>query len=255
MKKTIILGATSGMGKALALKLAGENYSVGITGRREGLLHELAARHPDKFIPMVIDISDPFTPSKLEQMVQVMGGLDLLILAAGIGIPYEPLNSSVTQQIIRTNVMGFTLVIDWAVDYFLKKGSGHLVSFSSIAGIRGCGIDPAYCASNAFKMNYLEGVRQLIDKTNHSVHLTDIRPGFIEKPDTKIENRFWIYSMDKATEQIYRSILDKKRVVYISRRWGAVATMMNMIPGNIYSRLMSPYIKPNGYGKKKVVSQ
>ncbi len=231
------------MGRELAILFAKNNYKVGIIGRRENLLIELTHTYPDAFIAQILDISKSEAPIVLDSLVRKLGGLDILVMTAGFGEPYERLNNHVTQKIIQINVTGFTNVIDWGLNLFIKQGKGHLVSFSSVAGIRGFGIDPAYCASNSFQMNYLEGLRQNIHNTELPISITDVRPGFVEKNTSGVKTRFLITSLDKATQQIYQSIIKKKKVVYVSRRWAIVALLLTIIPRKLYLKILSQYIR------------
>ena len=90
MKKIIIIGATSGIGRGLAEVYSQEDYLIGITGRRENLLEEVCARDKDKLFYQVCDITDTqATISSLETLTQKMGGMDILIICAGTVIsPY-----------------------------------------------------------------------------------------------------------------------------------------------------------------------
>ncbi|MCF8379575.1 MAG: SDR family NAD(P)-dependent oxidoreductase [Bacteroidales bacterium] len=253
MQKAIVIGATSGMGKELAIKLSNNGYKVGIVGRRGMLLQKMLDSNPNAFVAQTLDISDKETPYVLENLVRSLGGLDLLVITAGFGEPYERLNNHITQKIININVLGFTNVVDWGLNFFLNQGNGHFVSFSSVAGIRGNGIDPAYCASNSFQMNYLEGLRMSIHQTGLPVHVTDIRPGFVEKSTTGVETRFWVTSLEKATNQIYTAILREKRIVYVSPRWRVIAFLLKFIPTTLYVKLLSRYLVPVKMKPSKLV--
>ena len=244
MKKAIVVGATSGMGKELAQLLAKNNYRVGIIGRRENILNEMVASQPESFIARAYDISKAETSAVLKDLTDELGGLDLMVVTAGFGEPYQRLNNNITRKIININIIGFTYITDWVLDFFLKQGHGHLVSFSSIAGMRGFGVDPAYSASNAFQMNYLEALRQNIYQSGVPIHITDVRPGFVEKSTSGVKTRFWITPLEKATRQIYSAIQRKRKIVYISKRWIILAFLLSIIPTTLFLKLISPYVKP-----------
>lgn len=109
MKKVIIIGATSGIGKGLAQKLAEENYVVGITGRRTELLNELKSEKPNLFYPKTFDITDTNKiVENLEELTKELGGLDLLIISSGTGDLNEKLDYEIEKRTIETNVTGFT---------------------------------------------------------------------------------------------------------------------------------------------------
>jgi NADP-dependent 3-hydroxy acid dehydrogenase YdfG len=122
MKRAIIVGATSGIGKGLAQKLTDENYLVGITGRRLELLNELKSQKPNFYYTKSFDITDTNKiVENLEILTKELGGLDLLIISSGIGYLNEGLDYKIEKRIIETNVTGFTCIADWAFNYFEKK--------------------------------------------------------------------------------------------------------------------------------------
>ena len=126
MKKAIIIGASSGIGKELAILLADNGYKVGITGRRTELLNELMNKKPDSFLTKTFNITDPkISIEKLNELVTELGGLDLLVISAGIGDINESLDFEIEKLTIDTNVIGFTSIADWTFNYFEKQEFGH----------------------------------------------------------------------------------------------------------------------------------
>jgi short-subunit dehydrogenase len=157
MKKAIIIGATSGIGKGLAERFAANNYKVGITGRRKELLLELKDENPDAYLTKVLDVTNTRAAiQQLEELIDELGGLDLFVISSGIGEINEALDFEIENQTIDTNIVGFTCIADWTFNYFEKQQSGHLVVISSIGGIRGSHQAPAYNASKAYQINYTE---------------------------------------------------------------------------------------------------
>ena len=115
MKKVIIVGATSGIGKELAILFAENNYLVGITGRRTKLLEELKAENPEKYLIKTFDITETNTSTiKLQELVFELGGLDMIVISSGTGEINEQLDFNVEKQTIDTNISGFTCIADWA---------------------------------------------------------------------------------------------------------------------------------------------
>lgn len=238
MKKAIIVGASSGIGKELAQILVRDGYRVGITGRRLDLLGELKAQNPDSYSISSFDIrKTESSVVKLDQLTAELGGLDLLIISSGTGDINPNLDFHIESTTIDTNVTGFTCVADWTFNYFLKQGRGHLVAISSIAGIRGSAEAPAYNASKAYQINYLEGLRQKAAKSNRPIHITDIRPGLVNTAMAKGEGLFWVMPVEKAARQIYKAITKKKRVATVTRRWRIVALLLRLLPRYIYDRI------------------
>ncbi|MGK7395052.1 MAG: SDR family NAD(P)-dependent oxidoreductase [Candidatus Cyclobacteriaceae bacterium M3_2C_046] len=236
--KVIIIGATSGMGKALAEILVANNYKVGITGRREALLNELVKKYPNQVIARPIDIQDTVnTLQQLTELKTALGGLDLLVISAGIGDMNPQLDFTIEHQTIATNVIGFTAIADWAFRVFSQQQSGHLAAITSIAGIRGGRHAPAYNASKAFQINYLEGLRQRASHGKMSIVITDLRPGFVATDMAKGEGLFWVMPVQKAARQIFTAIKRKKKVAYITTRWGIIAGVLRLIPRTMHKNM------------------
>lgn len=224
-KKAIIIGATSGIGRSLATLLARNNYQVGVTGRREALLRESGLEYQQMD---VTDTTDALR--KLEALVALLGGLDLLVFSSGTGDINQTLDFEIEKRAIDVNVTGFTAIVDWAYRYFDRQGNGHLVAISSIAGLRGGADAPAYNATKSYQINYLESLRLKASKTRNSICITDVRPGFVDTAMAKGEGLFWVLPVEEAVRQIYRAIYRKKKVLYISKRWGFLAFLLKRLP-------------------------
>ena len=238
MGKAIIIGATSGIGKSLAEILLGEDYLVGVTGRREDLFQSIQVQELSKVVFRKMDVRDLSTIESIcNELVSQMGGLDLLIISAGIGEQNNNLNFDVENSVIKTNIQGFTCVADWAMRYFKEQGYGHLVNISSIAGIRGNGIAPSYNATKAYQINYLEGLRINVKEYGSSITVTDVRPGFVDTAMAKGQGLFWVAPVQKAAEQIVEAIKQKKQVVYITKRWWLIGLLLRIIPFSILKRV------------------
>ena len=237
-KKAIVVGATSGIGRQLAVILAENNYKVGITGRRLGLLTELKATNPGVYFISDFDVSNiAEVPEKLQQLVDELGGLDLLVLSSGAGKVNPKLDHGIEKYTNEVNVMGFTVVADWAFNYFDVQGFGHFAAITSVAAIRGSRQAPAYNASKAYQVNYLEGLTQRAGNLKKPIYIADIRPGFVDTPMAKAEKLFWVASVNKAANQIFKAIENKRSVVYITKRWRLVGFLFRMIPGFLYKKL------------------
>jgi short-subunit dehydrogenase len=236
-KKVIVIGASSGIGLEIANIYVSLGWKVGITGRRIELLNELQAAHPSQVIASCFDVMGNENISKLNELIQALGGLDVLIYNAGYGEPSKELNTEIEQTITRTNVNGFVDIVSFAFNYFTRKGSGQIVLTSSVAALRGNGWSPAYSASKAFMSNYAEGLNIKAAKMKKNIVVTDIRPGFIDTKMGQGPGRFWVAPPYKAAKQIVYAISKKKRVAYVTRRWWLVAQVMKVVPYSIYRRL------------------
>jgi len=238
MKKAIVIGATSGIGRGLAKILVENNYQVGITGRRTHLLEEIKAENPSKYITKTIDTTDLISiTNKLTELCNELGGLDLLIISSGTGDINPELNFEIEKRTIDTNVSGFTLIAGWAFNYFLQQKQGHIVVISSIAGLRGSRMAPSYSATKAYQLNYCESLRQKANKLPFKITVTDIRPGLIDTDMAKGDGLFWVMPVEKACKQMYSAICNKRKVVYVTKRWGLLARLMKIIPQYLADRM------------------
>ena len=211
---------------------------MGVTGRREELFHSIKTQETSKIVYRKMDVQDLSTiEPTCNELVCQMSGLDLLIISAGIGDENKNLNFDVVHSVIKTNIQGFTCIADWSLRYFNKQGYGHLVNISSIAGIRGNGIAPSYNATKAYQINYLEGLRINAKENGSRITITDARPGFVNTAMAKGEGLFWVAPVKKAAKQIFEAIKQKKKVVYITKRWWLIALLLRIIPFSILKRI------------------
>ena len=238
-RKVIIIGATSGMGQALAERFTADGHMVGITGRREALLRELSAARPESYRMAAFDVTDSATCiERLSALVVAMGGVDVIVISAGGGDINLMLDFEVERRVIDLNIRAFTQMADWAFNYFMEQGHGQLAAITSVAGMRGSRRAPGYCASKAYQINYLEGLRQKAAREATDVVVTDICPGFVDTTaGAKSYERLWEASVSEAARQIYRGLQRRRHKVYVTRRWRFVAWLYRQLPGWLHARL------------------
>ncbi len=238
MKKAIVIGATSGIGKSIAEILLQNDYTVGVTGRRVEMLQSLKEKNPDKICFCQMDVQDVSAVESIcNNLVDQLGGLDLFIISAGIGDENKCLDFSIENNVIKTNVQGFTCLADWGMQYFKKQGHGYLVNISSIAGLIGNGEAPSYNATKAFQINYLEGLRLNADKSGAEIYVTDVRPGFVDTDMAKGDGLFWVASVEKAAQQILAAMQRKKKIVYVTKRWRMIGFLLKIMPYSLLRKL------------------
>ena len=238
MKKAIIIGATSGIGKELAKMFSQNDYVVGIVGRRSELFPELQKEIPTEIYFKRIDVAKTSEAMNLlGELIKEMGGVDIIVISSGVGFISPDLNWEQEKETIDVNISGFTAMANVAFKYFCKRSSGQIVGISSIAAIRGSGDSPAYNASKAFISNYLEGLRQKTSKLKIPIVVTEIQPGFVNTAIAKGEGLFWVASPEKAAKQIFRAIESKKRHAYITKRWRIIAWLLMIRPYWLYNKL------------------
>ncbi len=238
MKKAIIIGGTSGVGRGLAEKLVENNWTVGITGRRKELLSEIKSSAKNQIITQEHDIREiESSDEKMGLLFAQLGEVDLVIVSSGISELNQKLDWEIENNVIQTNVNGIAKVYEFVFSKFRKQGHGHLVGISSIAALRGNRHGPSYSASKAFQANYLEALRCIAKKEKLNIKITDVQPGFIDTPMAKGDGLFWVAPVKKASNQIYSAILKNKRKVYVTKRWRFIAWILGLVPNWLLEKM------------------
>lgn len=237
-KKIIIVGATSGIGREMALIYLSQGHLLGLTGRRGWLLDELKAQFPNQVTTACFNVQDAGVVNYLNNLNKAMEGFDLLIYNAGVGYPSKDLNVDAEVKTTLTNVNGFVATVNYAFTHFLQQGHGQLAIISSIAGLQGNSWTPAYSASKAFASNYAKSLNMKAFRMKTNIVVTDIRPGFINTKDAEGVSRFWAATPVKAAKQIVNAIDKKKRVAYITKRWWLVAQLLKVLPYPVAKRIL-----------------
>lgn len=234
--KIIIMGATSGLGRALAETFASRGVRIGIAGRSANKLKELEQKYPGCVVSEIIDITRPEAKLGLTRLIEKMGGLDLYIHVAGIGGANPGLNSEEEVKVVNTNASAFARMISCAYNYFRSTGrSGQIAAITSISATRGIGDMAAYSASKAFAVAYMEALSQLSHKQNAGVVFTDIQPGWIRTPLLRKDK---IYPMEMTLSHvvplILKAIAEKRRVAVIDWRWKLLKKAWRRMPERLW---------------------
>jgi short-subunit dehydrogenase len=228
----IIIGASSGIGMELAKLLVKEGHTTYITGRRADRLEALQTEAPQLYRTKVFDITDlTASETAFREMVADLGTVDLVVVNSGWGDLNKKLDWAIENTVIQTNVVGATHLCVLAMQVFYAQNKGHLVGVSSIAGLIGGRLNPAYNASKAFLSNYLHGLRLAVQSRKQPITVTDIRPGFVRTDLVKGDNVFWMQPVDKAARQIWGAIKAKKKKAYITKRWALFGWLTKHISG------------------------
>lgn len=238
MKRVIIIGASSGIGRELARIYAREGCALGLAARRLDLLEQLAHELGEQPVAMQMDVSlTEEAAATLETLIQALGGMDLLIISAGTGHINPGLEWQYESDTIDVNVRGFAALAGAAMQYFLRQGSGHLAAISSVAALRGSAGSPAYNASKAFISNYMEGLACKAKASGKPIAVTDIRPGFVDTAMAQGDGLFWVAPSEKAARQIARIIVRRKPYGYVTKRWALIAFLLSIMPKRLYVSL------------------
>ena len=234
----IIIGATSGIGKALYEKYAADGNHIGIVGRRTHLLDELQQQHPECTITATADITKQDEVERaIHYFTKELGHVDLAIVCSGTGEINPTLDYALERPTLYTNVMGWTYVIDTLFHLFEQQAHGHLVAITSAGGLRGEPMAPAYSATKAYQINYMEALCKKAFKAGGKVIVTDICPGLVNTAMAKGEGLFWVMPVEKVASQISAAIRKRKSKVYVTKRWHVLAIINKNLPFTLYKRM------------------
>ena len=235
MKKAIIIGASSGIGKGISLELLSKNYKIAISARRKNRLDKIKKINSENVLVYEFDSSTEKNNELLDSMIKDLGRVDLIIYCSGIGIINKELDYLKDKKVNNLNVAGFTQVVTYAFNYFIKNGGGHIVNISSVASEIGNGLATSYNASKAYQANYFQGLRFKAFKLKLPIYLTDVRPGFVDT-DILMGNKdklIWVAPLEKACRQIISGIERKSKVLYITKRWKIISLLIKIFPEKI----------------------
>jgi short-subunit dehydrogenase len=233
MKKAIVIGSSTGIGRALAVVLGENGYEIGLAGRKIELMQELQGEIPQRTYVKAMDLAQVEASRRaLKELIDEMGGADLIVINAGVGGQEPTWEEEV--QMLAVNVVGFAAMGRMALEYFAERGGGHIVGISSISALRG--VATAYSSTKAFDSTYLEGMQFQADRLGVDIRVTDVKPGFVDTPMTQgRSNLFWVASPEKAARQIYDAIGKRKRHVYVTKRWRLMGWVMKLLPYRVAS--------------------
>lgn len=237
MKRIIIIGASSGLGKELAQHHIRAGNIVGIGGRRENLLEEIRAINPKNVFIKKIDTRKPQAKDELISLIEEMGGMDVFVYCSGVGYINKKLDFEKEMQTVEVNVYGFTQLVNVAYHYFTKRGSGHIVGVASVAGERTLSRCPAYSATKRYNIMYLKAIRQLAEKNKYNIRVTTVMPGFIKTDMVKFHYPL-MTNLDKGGKLLFKAIEKGKKKTFIPGYWGLISLFMYIIPSFIWKKII-----------------
>lgn len=241
--KAIVVGASSGIGEAIARELAAEGTAVALVARREQELHRLAnalrETNPDVFSYAHDVVRFDDTPALFDRIVNDLGGLDLLVYAAGVMPEVEEGEYSFEKdrQMIEVNVLGAMAWCNPAAARFEAAQTGTILGLSSIAGERGRRGNPAYCTSKAAMTTYLESLRNRLSR--YGVNVVTVKPGFVDTRMTQgKKGLFWLVSArEAASTSLALAKTPGSPSAFVPWRWTLVAFIIRLIPSFVFKKL------------------
>ncbi|HZT40832.1 MAG TPA: SDR family NAD(P)-dependent oxidoreductase [Chthonomonadaceae bacterium] len=243
-KRALIVGASSGIGEAIARQLAQQDCQVALVARRKeelarvaGEIDTAAGKPLARVYPH--DVREyECVPALFQQITHDLGGLDLMIYAAGVMPPYAPDEYAFDKdrQIIEVNVLGAIAWINQAAQRFERQQGGTIVGISSVAGDRGRRALRTYGASKAALATYLDALRHHLWKVN--VAVVTVKPGPVETPMTKEVGKMpLMIPADRAAALILAAAQRRARVAYVPGIWRWVMMIFRTMPWFVFKRV------------------
>ncbi|MDA9233964.1 SDR family NAD(P)-dependent oxidoreductase [Candidatus Pelagibacter sp.] len=250
-KKVIwITGASSGIGRALALKFANEGWIVAASARRENLLQELNKIN-ENIYSFPLDVTN-VNQCKIvfNNITKKFNNIEISIFGTGMHDPKSEkrFNLEKIKNIMEVNYFGTINSINSVYDYYNNKKSGQISIISSVAGYRGLPAAGAYCASKSALTSFTESFHFEMKRKN--VKVTLISPGFIKTPMTD-QNDFpmpMIKSPEFAAEQIYIGLVKKKVFeIHFPKAFTYFLKFLRILPNSIYFKIVEKGMKKIDY--------
>lgn len=242
MNKIIIMGASSGIGLSVADAFAKRGIKVGLAARHTQPLHDLKKRYPEFVEYESIDITHRDAPTKLNELINKLGGMDIYFHVSGIGYDNPTLDPEREAEMINTNSSAFARMLSAAYSYFKESGhKGRIAAITSVAGTNGIGQMSAYSASKKCAQTYMIALEQRANSEGVKIKFTDIRPGWIQTPLLK-ENRSYPLEMtlEEAVPEIIKAIVKAPRVAVVNWKWNVLIGLWRMVPNCIWVRMKLP---------------
>src|SRR5215204_2500593 len=244
-KVALVTGASSGIGRALALELGRRGARLGLTARRAEELLRLAEeveRAGGEALALPADVRDPEALKGVAESVrQRWGKVDVLVANAGMSSTTAAtrLNAGEVGDVITVNVIGVVNSVAAVLPAMIERGSGHLVAISSLASYRGMPKSGAYSASKAAVSTFFESLR--VDLRRSHIDVTTIHPGFIRTPLTAGRKKKlpFLLEPEDAACRIIRAVERRARTYAFPWQLASLVRVIRHIPGAVYDRLAS----------------
>lgn len=237
-RKAIVVGATSGIGREVAIQLAATGWDVAVAGRRTERLQELVDSVDGIVAYEHLDVNADDAPAALERLIEKLGDMDLYFHSSGIGWQNVELDAERELATTMTNGVGFVRMVTAAFNWMAKNGKrGHIACITSIAGTKGLGAAPAYSATKRFQNHYLGCLMQQSRMRRLGIHFTDIRPGFVATDLIAGSNFPFQLRADRVAVRIVRAIHQRRRVVVVDWRYAILVALWRLIPSWLWVRL------------------
>lgn len=244
-KVLLITGASSGIGRALAVELGKRGASVGLLARRGDVLNEIVAEVEaagGRALALAADVRDAVAVERAAaKLRETFGPIDVLVANAGVGETTDAvdLKPEVVADIFNINVQGAVNSASAVLPPMVERGQGQLVVISSLAAYRGLPKSAAYCASKAAVSTFFESLR--VDLRGTGVDVTIIHPGFIKTPLTMGREARMPYLMElgDAVKKIVRAIETRRKSYAFPWQLASIVRAAMIMPIPLYDRIIS----------------
>tara|TARA_B100000029_G_scaffold106035_1_gene96690 strand:- start:4571 stop:5326 length:756 start_codon:yes stop_codon:yes gene_type:complete len=249
-KNVWITGASSGIGKALAVKFASEGWQVAASARRENLLEDLNKQNPNIY-SFPLDVKNQLeTKNIFQNVLKKLKSVDISVFCTGMHDPdaEKKLDAEKIREIMETNFFGTLNCIAAVNDYFREKKSGHISIVSSVAGYRGLPAASGYCASKSALSSLAESL--YFDFKRYNVRVSLVSPGFIKTPMTD-KNKFpmpMIKSPEFAAEKMFIGLTKKNSFeIHFPIAFTLLMKLLKIMPNWLYFFLVKKGMKSIKY--------
>ena len=241
-KKVVwITGASSGIGKSLALKFAKEGWNVAISARRENLLSEISESNENiKSFPL--DVTDKVKCKEVFNKIKdQFGNIDICFFSTGTWSPKKERDIDVEQieNVFKVNFFGTLNCIKAIEEHFKNKKDGIITIVSSIAGYRGLPNTTGYGPSKAALISLAESL--YFDFERHNVRVCLVSPGFIKTPMTD-KNDFkmpFLKTPEFAADKIYNGLIKKNIFeIHFPKELTLTLKFFKLLPSKVYFYLL-----------------
>jgi len=236
----MITGASSGIGRGLALEIAARGAHLALLARREDLLNEIvneAGKRNVKAVAATADVRDAKAVREAADRFRTeLGPIDILIANAGIGTSDHAvrLTPEHAAKVIGINVLGAVNSVAAVLPEMVERKQGRLVAISSLAAYRGLAKSAAYCASKAALSAYFESLR--IDLRHNGVGVTIIHPGFIKTALTagREAKMPYLMELDEGVNKIVGAIEREKKIYAFPWQLATIVRASMLMPVSMY---------------------
>lgn len=241
---TLITGASSGIGAALAREVAARGHRVGLLARRaerlEALAESLRAAGHEAAWAMA-DVRDGEALARgLDRLADELGGADVVVANAGFGRPEKPRDFRPGRAFATydVNLLGFLRTADWALPRFLDRGAGHLVGIASVASYTGLPHAAAYSGSKAAMRIHLQSLR--VSLRRKGIAVTTVCPGFVatELVEGAKQPLPFLWSAQRAAQRIAKAIERREGEVVFPWAMKAIFAVETRLPNRLREWLL-----------------